>query len=70
MPSFMAIRLLVPEKIFEGLFTIYGRGGGHLGSCDPDAVNKLSFPLFQGGSTQNLALIRQALSDEKIFENG
>ena len=30
-PSFVKIRLLVLEKIFEGFFTIYGRGG-HLGN--------------------------------------
>ena len=29
-PSFVEIGPLVPEKIFEGFFTIYGRGG-HLG---------------------------------------
>ena len=29
-PSYMEIGPPVPEKIFEGFFTIYGRGG-HLG---------------------------------------
>ena len=29
-PSYVEIRPLVPEKIFEGVFTVYGRGG-HLG---------------------------------------
>ena len=45
-PSYLKIGLPVPEKIFEGFFTIYGRGG-HLGhvTCDPDATNKLSVPL-------------------------
>ena len=36
-------------------------------SCDPDAANKLSIPLPQGGSTLNLALIEQAVL-EKMFE--
>ena len=35
---------------------------------DPDAANKLSFPPTQGGSTSNLALIRQAVSEKKMFE--
>ena len=38
-------------------------------SCDPDAANKFSFPLTQGGSTLNLALIGPAVSEEKIFEH-
>ena len=32
------------EEDFSMVFTIYGRGG-HLGHLDPDAANKLSFPL-------------------------
>ena len=32
------------EEDFLRVFTIYGRGG-HLGSCDPDAANKILFPL-------------------------
>ena len=43
-PSFVKISLPVLKKIFEGFFTIYG-SGGHLGPCDPDAANNLSFPL-------------------------
>ena len=31
------------EEDFLKVFTIYGRGG-HLGSCDQDHLNKLSFP--------------------------
>ena len=31
------------EDDFLRVFTIYGHGG-HLGSCDPDPANKLSFP--------------------------
>ena len=46
-PGSRAIGPLVPEKrIFKGFCHIHVcRGGGASLSCDPDAVNKLSFPL-------------------------
>ena len=36
-------------------------------SCDPNAVNKVLFPLTHRGSTQTLALIDQAVSEKKMF---
>ena len=36
-------------------------------SCDPDAANKISFPLPKGAPQKNLALIGPAVS-EKMFE--
>ena len=39
-------------------------------SFDLNHLYKLSFPPSQGGSTQNLALIGQAVLEEKMFENG
>ena len=37
-------------------------------SCDPDAVNKLLFPLPNEAPHKNSALIGQAVSEEKMFE--
>ena len=37
-------------------------------SCDPDAANKISFPLPKE-APQNLALIGQAVSEKKMFEH-
>ena len=42
-PSFVKIGLPVLEKIFEGFYHI--RAWRPSWSCDPDAANKLSFPL-------------------------
>ena len=57
-PSFVEIGPLVLEKIFEG-FSPY-----MYMSFDPDTVNKLLFPLpKEAQSTQNLALINQAVSE-------
>ena len=48
------------------VFTIYGHGG-HLGHVT--CTIYINFiPPSRGGSTQNLALIGQAVSKEKIFE--
>ena len=61
-PSFVEIGPLLPEKIFEGFFTIYG-------SYDPDSANKHSFPPTHRGSTQNLALIGRAVTEKNMFEH-
>ena len=60
MPSFVKICPPVPEKIFEEFLPYMGVAA--ILSCDQDAVNNLSFPL------PNLALIGQAVSEEKMFE--
>ena len=39
-------------------------------SCDLDHLHKLSFSLSHGGFTLIFALIYQAVSEKKIFENG
>ena len=66
MPSFKTIRLLVLENNFY-FFTMYGHGG-HLGHATWTIL--YTFVLnSQGGSTNNLALIGQAVSEE-MFENG
>ena len=38
-------------------------------SCDPDAANKISFPLTKEAPHQNLALIGKSISGKKIFEH-
>ena len=38
-------------------------------SCDPDAANKLSFPLPKEPPHKNLVLIGQAVSEKKMFEH-
>ena len=38
-------------------------------SSDPDAANKLSFPLPKEAPQKNLALIGQVVLEEKMFEN-
>ena len=37
-------------------------------SCDPDAGNKLSFPLPKEAPHKTLGLIGQVVSEKKIFE--
>ena len=51
-PSFMDIRQLVPEKIFEGFFC-HVLAWQPPWSCDPDGANKFVHPTH-GGSIQNL----------------
>ena len=55
---------------FCRVFTIYGHiwAWRPSSTCDPDAANKLSPPPTQGGTTKNLALIGQAVS-ERMFEH-
>ena len=55
------------EEDFLKMFTIYGHGGylGHV-TC-PIYINFLT---FQGGSTRNLAMIGQAVSEKKFENNG
>ena len=43
-PSFVEIGLLVPEKMFDGFFTIYGHGG-HLGHVIIIMVTNFQFPI-------------------------
>ena len=50
------------------MFTIYGHGG-HLGHVTWTIYINFR-PPSQGGSTKNLALIGQVVSEEKIYENG
>ena len=65
--KFQDHRTTVPEKkTFKG-FTIYGRGG-RLGHVTWNIYTNFGSP-SQGGSTQNLALIGQAVSEKKVFEN-
>ena len=65
--SFVEIGPLVPEKkIFEGFYHIWAWRPSS--SYDTDAANTLSRPTHRG-STQNLILIGQAVSEEKILKN-
>ena len=59
-------QLVLDRRFLKG-FTIYGRGG-HLGHVTQMSRKKLSFPPTQGGSTQNLTLIGQAVLEKKMFE--
>ena len=69
MPSFKIIGLLFLEKkIIEGLNHIWVWWPSC--SCGLDNLYKLSFPLSNGGSKRNLALICKVVSEKKIFENG
>ena len=66
-PSFVKIGLpLLKKKIFEGFFTIYGRGA-HLGYVTQMPRTNLRSPT-QGGSTKNLALIGQTVLEKQMFE--
>ena len=69
MPSFKIIGRLVPEKkIFRSFYHIWAWRPSW--SCDLDHLYKLSFPLPKEAPHKNLALIGQAVSVEKMFENG
>ena len=65
-PSFVEIGLLVPEKkILKGFYHISAWRSSW--SCDPDAVNKVSFP-YPWRIHIKFAIIGQVVSEEKIFE--
>ena len=65
--KFVEIGSPVPEKIFER-FLPYIMAWRPSWSCDSDAANKLSFPQPKEAPHKNLALIGQAVSEEKMFE--
>ena len=66
MPNFVEIGPTVPEKnIFDWFYHIWAWRPSW--SCDPDAANKLSFPLPKGVHIK-FGLIGQAVSEEKMFE--
>ena len=66
--KFHGNRLLVPRRRFlKGFYRIWAWRPSW--SCDPDAPNKLSFPLHKDGSTYNLALIGPAVSEKKMSEH-
>ena len=67
MPSFKIIGLLVLDKKILKVFTIYG-DGSHLGHVTWTIYINFRSP-SQGGSTYNLALIGQAVSEEKMFKH-
>ena len=62
---------VLEKKMFKGFYHIWAWRPSW--SCDVmhdlDHLYKLSFPSKEG-STLNLALIGQAVSEEKMFENG
>ena len=65
-PRFLEIS--PPEKKnFEGLYHITAWRPSW--SCDPDAANKLSFPLPRETPHTIFGLISQAVSEENFFEN-
>ena len=68
MPSFVEIGPLVLEKISEGFFLPYMEVAAILVMC-PRCCEQNFVPPTQGGSTYNLALIGQAVLEEKMFEN-
>ena len=66
-PSLVEFCPVVPEKIFEIVFTIiYGRRG-HLGHVAKMPRTNFVPPTYEG-STQTLALIGKAVSEEKMLE--
>ena len=67
MPSFKIIGLLVLEKKIFKCFTIYGHGG-HLGHVTWTIYINFRSP-FPRRLHIKLALIGQAVSEEKTFEN-
>ena len=67
MPSFKIIGLLVLKKKTSKDFTIYGHGGHH-GTVTWTLYMNFHSP-SKGGITLNLALIGQAVSEEKMFQN-
>ena len=67
MLSFKIIGLLVLEKkIFKSFYHILAWRPSW--SCDLDHLYKLSFSLSKEAPHKNLALIGQAVSEEKMFE--
>ena len=67
MPSFKIIDFRFWRRFLK-VFTIHG-GGCHLGHVTWTIYTNFC-STSQGGSTLNLALIGQAISEKKIFENG
>ena len=65
-PSFVEICLPVPEKIFEGFFTIYGRGG-HLGHVT-SIMSSDFISLYLKAFIQNMVQICTAVSEKIQFE--
>ena len=66
MPSFVAISSAVPEKIFEGFFTVYGHGG-YLGQVTW-FINKYIGSSVTQMLPINLTLTGQAIFAKKNFE--
>ena len=61
------LEISAPEnKNFEGFYHIMEWQPSW--SCDPDAANKLSFPLPKETPHTMLGLISQAVSEENFFE--
>ena len=65
-PSFVEINPSVPEKNFEGFFTIYGRGShlGHLTSI----CHQIFISLYQKALIQSLVQIRTVVSEKIQFD--
>ena len=57
---------VLEEKIFEGFFTIYGRGG-HLGHVTEMSRTNFRSP-YQRRLHIKFGLIGQAVSEKKMFE--
>ena len=66
--SFVEIGRPVPGNVFEGFLPYMGVAA--ILVMWPRPFIQTFFPPFQGGSTYNLALFGQAVSEKKIFENG
>ena len=65
-PSFVEIGLPVPEMIFEGFFTIYGRGG-HLGHVTSIMSSDFHFFIPESFHTK-LVQIGTVVSEKIQFE--
>ena len=63
---FVEIGSLVAEKIFEWFLPYMGVAA--LLVIDPDAANKLPFPLPKEAPHKNLAVIGQTVFEKKMFE--
>ena len=64
--SFVEIGLLVPEKIFEGFFTIYGQGG-HLGHVTSIILIYIFISMYLQVYIQNLVKYCQVVSEKSMF---
>ena len=68
-PSFLEIGLPVPEKIFEGFFTIYGRSG-HLGHVTSIMSSNFHFHVpesFHTNLVQNGTEVSQKIRFEFLY---